>query len=122
MTVEQCKDRRLTEAKLQSRVLYRAKKYGWRIAHAQRGIVGETEDGHPIIRTSMAPGWPDIVCAKAGNRLIFMELKAQLGELDPDQLVWATLLNSCGARAIIVRPSDLREGRVDAIFRHGDPL
>ena len=59
----------------------------------------------------MAPGWPDIVCAKAGNRLIFMELKAQLGELDPDQLVWATLLNSCGARAIIVRPSDLREGR-----------
>ena len=122
LTVEQCKDRAISEAKLQARVLYRARKYGWKTSHAQRGIVGEAEDGHPIIRTSMSPGWPDLACAKVGNRLLFIELKREQADLDPGQVVWMTLLNQTGVRAIIVRPSDLREGRVDAIFRHGDPL
>jgi hypothetical protein len=31
-------------------------------------------------------------------------------------------LNQCGAKAVVVKPSDLREGRVNAILNTGSPL
>jgi len=70
----------------------------------------------------MSPGWPDLTLAKEGHHLIFMELKKELGVVDDDQLFWLRLLNYCGARAIVVRPSDLREGRVTTILSNGAPL
>lgn len=112
----------MSEKTLQARVLYRAKKHGWKVAHAGRAFVGDVESGEGQFVTPMSPGWPDLTCAKAGNRLIFMELKREQGEVEPEQWAWLALLNTCGARAIVVRPSDLREGRVEAIFKHGDPL
>lgn len=109
----------MTEASLQAKVVGRAKRRGWAVAHAGKGWVGG-EEGQFV--TPMAPGWPDLTLAKAGSRLIFMELKREQGEVSEEQLFWLRLLNECGARAIIVRPSDLREGRVRAILDHGDPL
>ena len=72
--------------------------------------------------TPMSPGWPDLTLARAGSRIIFMELKREQGEVAEEQWVWLRLLNLCGARAIIVRPSDLREGRVNEILDKGSPL
>ena len=106
----------MTEKTLQARVVYRAKKYGWKVAHAGKGV---TEGGWV---TQMSPGWPDLTCAKAGHKLIFLELKRELGEVSEEQWFWLDLLNLCGARAIIVRPSDLREGRVNTIFAEGSPI
>ena len=108
----------MSESKLQSRVVYRAKKYGWTAIHAGKGQVGASG----FFVTPMAKGWPDLTCLKAGNRALFMELKRELGTLEPEQVEMLQLLNRCGVRAIVVRPSDLREGRVEAIFRDGDPL
>ena len=72
--------------------------------------------------TAMAKGWPDLACVKAGHRIIFMELKKEQGVLEPEQVEWLQLLNTADARAIVVRPSDLRLGRVDEVFRLGSPL
>lgn len=112
----------MSERTLQDRVLYRARKYGWKVAHAGRGQVSESPDGTPLWVTPMAEGWPDLSCFKAGHAPIFMELKREQGEVSEEQLAWLQLLNQCGCRAILVRPSDLRERRVDAIFRGGSPL
>lgn len=120
--VSWCYDHEMSEKTLQDRVVDRAKRRGWRVAHAGRGWIGgsEAEGGQWV--TPMAPGWPDLTLAKAGHRLIFMELKRETGELSPEQVDWLALLNRCGTAAIIVRPSDLREGRVNAILDYGDPL
>jgi hypothetical protein len=121
ITPEECLDRSMTEAKLQTSVMGRAKRRGWAVAHAGKGFVGDKDGGGQFI-TPMAPGWPDLTLARAGSRLIFMELKRQQGEVSDEQWFWLRLLNMCGARAIIVRPSDLRTGAVTAILDDGDPL
>lgn len=112
----------MTEKKLQDSVRGRAKRRGWAVAHAGKGFVGDNTEGGGQFVTPMAPGWPDLTLARAGSRLIFMELKAERGEVSEEQWFWLKLLNLCGARAIVVRPSDLREGRVTAILDDGDPL
>ena len=108
LTAEQCADRKMTEATLQARVVYRAKKYGWRVAHAGKGV---TAGGWV---TQMSPGWPDLTLAKAGHSLLFMELKREQGEVAPEQGDWIALLRLCGVDAVVVRPSNLRGGYVDA--------
>ncbi len=122
LTPEQCKDRSMTERALQDSVVGRARRRGWKVAHAGKGFVGDQDTGTGQFITPMAPGWPDLTLAKAGHRLIFMELKRERGEVSEDQWFWLQLLNLCGARAIIVRPSDLREGRVNEILTKGSPL
>lgn len=122
LTLEQCQDRSMTERKLQDSVVGRAKRRGWTVAHAGRGWVGGSEEEGGQWVTPMAPGWPDLTLAKAGNRLIFMELKREQGDVAPEQWFWLKLLNLCGARAILVRPSDVREGRVNAILSQGSPI
>lgn len=122
LTVDQCGDRRMSERTLQDRVLYRAKKYGWTAAHAGRGWVGGSEEEGGQWVTPMAKGWPDLTLAKPGHTLLFIELKREQGEVDDDQWKWLRLLNKTGNAAIIVRPSDLREKRVDRLLREGSPL
>lgn len=120
--LEWCEDRQMSEKTLQSRVRDRAKRRGWAVAHVGKGIAGFDEDRNPIFVTAMAEGWPDLTLAKAGHHLIFMELKRQEGEVEPKQLAWLQLLNETGNFAIVVRPSDLREGRVNVILSAGAPL
>jgi hypothetical protein len=122
ITPEQCQDRSISEKVLTDRVLYRAKKWGWKATHAGRAIVGERDDGSPIFITPMAVGWPDQTLVKAGHRIIFMELKREQGEVTEEQWFWLKLLNLTGNHAIVVRPSDLRTGRVNAILRIGAPV
>lgn len=122
LTPDQCVDRSMSEAKLQQRVLYRARKHGWKVAHAGRGQVGETADGGPMFITPMSKGWPDLACFKPGHKPVFLELKRELGEVEPEQWEWLELLGAAGCMVGILRPSDLREGRVETIFRRGAPL
>jgi len=117
-----CADRQMSEKTLQDRVIGRAKRRGWKTAHAGRGWVGGSEEEGGQWVTPMSKGWPDLTLAKAGNQLIFMELKKEEGVVEPEQLEWLQLLNLCGARAIVIRPSDLRLGRVNAVLSQGSPL
>lgn len=112
----------MSEKTLQDRVVYRAKRDGWVVAHAGKGWVGDQETGTGQFVTPMSPGWPDLTLAKSGHRLIFMELKREDGVVSDEQWAWLMLLNTCGAHAIVVRPSDLRMKRVDAILRNGSRI
>lgn len=120
LTFEECVDRNMSEATLQERFVGRAKRRGWKVAHAGRAWVGDRENGQFI--TPMAKGWPDLTLAKEGHALIFVELKRQDGEVDDDQWTWLRLLGSTGNKVAILRPSDLRDGTVTAILNEGAPL
>lgn len=122
LTSDQCKDRKMTERALQTSVVGRAKRRKWTVAHAGKGFVGGSEEQGGQFVTPMAKGWPDLTLAKEGHRLIFIELKRELGEVDEAQWFWLRLLNLTGNHAIIIRPSDLREGRVTRILDEGSPL
>jgi hypothetical protein len=50
------------------------------------------------------------------HRALAIELKREQGEVSDEQWDWLFLLNECGIPAVVVRPSDLRLGRVDAIL------
>lgn len=121
-TQEQCIDRNMNEATLQTRVIGRAQRKGFKVAHAGKGWVGDREIGEGQFVTPMSPGWPDLTLAKVGHHMIFMELKREDGVVSPEQVEWLDLLNRTGNFAIVVRPSDLREGRVNAILRDGAPI
>lgn len=122
LTPDQCLDRKMSERTLQDRIRGRAKTRGWKVAHAGKGIAAFDAAGNPVFVTPMSKGWPDLVLAKAGHRLIFMELKKEQGVVEPEQHEWLDLLNQTGNFAIVVRPSDLREGRVNAVLNQGAPL
>ena len=88
ITADQCLDRSMSEKTLQSRVMGRAKRRGWTIAHAGKGWVGGSDDEKGSWITPMSPGWPDLTLAKAGHRLLFFEFKREQGEVEPEQEVW----------------------------------
>lgn len=120
ITYEQCVDRSMSEKTLQSRVVDRAKRRNWKVAHAGRAWVGDRENGQFI--TPMSKGWPDLTLAKEGHALIFLELKTEEGQLDDDQWTWLRLLGLTGNKCAIIRPSDLRDGTVTTILNEGAPL
>jgi hypothetical protein len=117
--LEWCQDMQMSEATLQDRVRDRAKRRHWVVAHAGKGWVGDQETGAGQFVTPMAPGWPDLMLFKPdmpGHKVVAMELKSQKGEVSPDQWTWIELLNACGIPAVVIRPSDLRSGAVNAIL------
>lgn len=122
LTGDECADRQMSEKTLQDRFVARAKRRGWKVAHAGRGWVGDQETGKGQFVTPMSPGWPDLTLAKEGHSLIFVELKRQLGEVDDDQWFWLRLLNSTGNYAVIIRPFELRTGVVTALLNEGSPV
>jgi hypothetical protein len=112
-----CEDRQMSEDTLKKRVMDRAKRRGWRYAHAGKGIAAFTKDGQPIFVTSMAKGWPDLfLLRESDGRSLVIELKKEDGVVEPEQLEWLTAFNTCGIPAIVARPSDLRLGRVNSVL------
>lgn len=97
----------MTEAALQQRVVYRARKYGWMVAHFGRARSG----AGGVWRTPGPRGYPDLTLARAGATL-FVELKRELGKVDPEQEAWLAALGG-----VVWRPSDLRLGRVEDALR-----
>lgn len=116
LTPDQCADRRMTEKTLQSRVMARAKSRGWDVKHVGKGIAAFDGAGAAIF-VSTAKSFPDLFLLHgAQRRALAIELKREQGEFEPGQLEYLQLLNLCGIDAVVIRPSDLREGRVNAIL------
>lgn len=112
LTPDECFDRRMSEKTLQARVRARAKSRGWVVKHVGKGMTGA--DG---IWVSTAENFPDLFLLHAGmQRALAIELKREQGEFEPGQREYLQLLNLCGIPAVVIRPSDLREGRVNAIL------
>lgn len=101
--------REMTEAALQRRVVYRARKAGWRVIHFHASIVGGTEE-NPIFATAVsgdARGVPDLILVKAGRKPIWAELKRELEHPAPHQWAWLDLLIAAEQVVCVWRPSDL---------------
>lgn len=116
LTPDQCWDRKMSEKTLQERVVDRAKRRGWTVKHVGKGIAAYDAEGSPIY-VSTAKSFPDLFMLHEGRRLVLaVELKREEGEFEPGQLEYLQLLNICGVPAIVIRPSDLRRGIVNAIL------
>lgn len=113
-----CQDDVMSEADLQKRIRGRAKSRGWEVVHIGKAVPAYDEAGKPVWITSAPEGWPDLMLFKVGmpHPVIAMELKRQSNEPTPKQMDWLVLLNQCGIPAVVVKPNDLREGRVNAIL------
>jgi hypothetical protein len=112
LTDDERADRKMSEKTLNARVLYRAKKYGWRVVRIQRSMVGGPQGS---FRTGTVKGFPDLVLFKPlgptfheEGGILFRELKKELGKLDPEQEAWRDLIRSAGGDWGLWRPSDLR--------------
>lgn len=122
ITADECVDRKMSEKTLQSRIVGRAKTRGWVIKHVGKGIAGFDAQGQPIF-VSTAKNFPDLFMLNpiqtgpdGKGRRLAIEVKRQLGEFEPGQLEYLQLLNACGIDAVVIRPSDLRDGTVNAIL------
>jgi hypothetical protein len=75
---------------------------GWKYYHAP--------DNKPINGRiqKVIPGFPDLVMVK-DNRLIFAELKKEVGRTTPEQDSWLAALKVTGAEVYVWRPSQLPE-------------
>ena len=67
---------------------------GWRWHHVRRSDRA-VQQGHS--------GFPDLVLARRG-RVLFVELKREVGELTGDQVAW---IEAIGDQAMVARPVDL---------------
>jgi hypothetical protein len=106
---EERADRKMSEKTLQGRVMYRAKRDGWKIMHIPRGQAG---GGQWRSTTGGGKGFPDLVLVR--DRVLFVELKKELNHPDEDQVAWLEALNAARVETYVWRPSDLRLGIVDA--------
>lgn len=109
LTDEERADRAMTEKQLRGRILYRARKNGWKAMSIQRAVAGQWQ-------TPASKGFPDLMLVKAGQPIIFAELKRELGRVTPEQTEWLELLSTTGAIAGVWRPSNLRSGFIGSIL------
>ena len=99
VTPEERADRAMPEKLLKAEVLKLAKHHGWKVQHLSH------EPKHAY--RSGGKGFPDLVLARADREPLFIELKREDQELEPEQQEWAAAL---GAYHNVCRPSDLRLG------------
>ena len=113
-----CTDRQMSEKTLQDRVRQRARARGWRVMHVGKAVPAYDQEGKPVWVTSADPGWPDLFLLNANRppHRLAIELKREEGEVSEEQMAYLTLMNQCGIPAVVIRPSDLRLGRVNAIL------
>ena len=83
----------MTEKHFQSQVVKFAKMTGWLVYH-------------PYDSRKSTPGYPDLTLVK--DRVMFRELKSEIGRLTLYQTAWAKRLLAAGADYAIWRPSQLQ--------------
>lgn len=100
--------RSITEAQFQKTVIEMAELFRWRWYHApeNRPVAGRSGTYIQNVRK----GFPDLVLVK-GDRLIFAELKRELGPLQPGQQDWLDAVRAAGAEAYLWRPSNMAQVR-----------
>lgn len=120
-------ERKVTEAEFQRQVTDLAELHGWSWVHFRAGIQANGR-WHVPVEGPLGAGWPDLVLVRArgrDRRILFAELKRQLGHLTPDQervrqllievgLSFGALPSADGVTRMLVdhfvwRPSDLRD-------------
>jgi VRR-NUC domain len=91
----------MTEAEFQGAVCDTLRLFGWRYCHQRPA---RTSRGW---RTAISGdvGYPDLTCVR-GDRILWLELKAETGRLTQEQANWLAALGTAGGSVHVVRPSD----------------
>jgi hypothetical protein len=100
--------RAVTETQFQEQVIALARYGGWKVAHYRPAQRGRGPDGRVRWSTPVAAdgaGFPDLILAGPG-RLLGLELKRELGRVEPAQVDWLLRLQAAGAEVAVWRPSD----------------
>ena len=88
--------RPMSEAELSSLVLDLARLLKWKLRY------------HTWNSQHSAAGFPDLVLVRP-PRVLFVELKSEVGKLTPAQANWIAALRDCPVEVAVIRPSDCRD-------------
>lgn len=104
--------RRLTDGKLKERewqqqVEEALTRHGWWFIHIPANVV-ICPSCHRKIYRGIAKGFPDILAIKP-PRLLWLELKRERGQLEPEQKRVGAMLQACGQTWLHARPRDREE-------------
>jgi hypothetical protein len=100
-------DLAMTEAQWQRTITDLAETLGWLVYHTYDSRRSE-------------PGFPDLVLVRAGDRVVFAEIKRETGRLTDDQAQWWWALERAGAEIYVWRPSDWPQVE-QTLTRRGGP-
>lgn len=102
----------MTERELQDWIAATARLLGWRVCHHRPA---RTARGWRTAGSYDAEGWPDLCLVR--DRVVFVEVKADRGQLRPQQKIWIEALREAGAECHIWKPKDWTSGVVEAVLR-----
>jgi hypothetical protein len=102
LTEEQLVLRSISEREWQSHVCRIAQLKGWRYYHPpdNRPVNGRIQ--------KVVSGFPDL-CLIKNNRMVFAELKREMGIVSAEQEEWIDAIKKCGIEVYVWRPSNLHE-------------
>ena len=95
-----------SERVFQAKVIQIAKMNGWMVFHARRS---QGIDGKWYTAVQGDVGFPDLVMAHRSRGVIYAELKAPQGRVEPMQKQWIETLDLAGAEAYVWYPKDLQQ-------------
>lgn len=93
----------MAELNLQKHVQAIAKANGWKYHHECYSLGSDK-------------GWPDLVLVR--DRVIYVELKKEMGIVSPEQVVWMDALKAAGQEVHVWRPMQLMNGTVERVLRN----
>ena len=112
LTAQEQLARSMSEADLQKNVISLARAQGWLVAHFRPGM---TKRGNWVTAVQGdGAGFPDLVLVK--DRVIYVELKKELGKLTDVQDIWMSRLNHAGADTYVWRPSHWMNGTIEKVL------
>lgn len=96
--------RTVSEKAWTSQVIDLARRTGWIAYHSETAVMRSGRWATPMQGLA---GFPDVVAVRA-PRVLFVELKTQIGKLSELQEKWLAELRACpGVEAYVWRPGDL---------------
>lgn len=92
---------KISEAVFLPQIIELAQTLGWLSAHFRPAM---TAKGYRTAVSGDGKGFPDLMLAR--ERVIYVELKSEVGKLDADQIKWRDRLLKAGEEWYCWRPSD----------------
>lgn len=109
----------MTETNFTKQVIDLAHLYQWRVCHFRTSRI-QRENGQVHYATPVqadGAGFPDLVLAKCGKPILFLELKSDKGVVSPEQEEWLRILNRGSSPALVFHPKDF--DKIEALLKGG---
>lgn len=100
---------------LQDAIVDCARRQGWRAMHVPRARPRGDVWTTPVAYDGK--GWPDLTLVRAGDRVIFVEVKGDGDTLRYEQEEWIERLRAAGGEAHIWTKKEWNDGTVDRVLR-----